>query len=96
VSIGKLFINGNPKDHFVQGCPLIRNLRSLKVFTFQEYQDLLVYEHSQQSSPSLLVLRMQVDICADKIIKLCLTIVIENKQCIKGIYGKGSMKMFRI
>ena len=80
----------------MRGFPLIRNLRSLKVFTFREYWDLLVEEHSHPSSPSLLVLGMQVDICADKIIRLCVTIVIENKQCIKGIYGKGSMKMFRI
>ena len=40
---------------------------------------------------------LKVDIRADKkIIRLCLIIVIENRQCIKGIDGGGSMRMFRI
>ena len=66
------------------------------MFTFQEYRGLLVYEHSQPSCPSFLVLGMQVGVCADEIIRLCLTIGREDKQCMKGTYGKGSMKMFRI
>lgn len=67
------------------------------MFTFQEYWELLVYGWPQPSLPLLLVLRIQVYISVDKkIIRSCLVIVIENKQCIKVIYGGGSMKMFKI